>query len=647
MSAICAVYRWDGTPVTAAEPEALLGAMSEYGPGAAVHVPDAPGQPVALGCIPWRVTPEDACYVGPVTSADGNAVVVADARVDNREELTARLGLSAADAATLPDAAFILAAWARWQHDAPRHMVGDYAFALWDAHRRELFCARDAMGQRVLFYHETGGGVAVATTAHALTSLPGVRVGLDEQKVADFLVLLQRPDSTFYRGIRRLGPGQRLIANAAGVRVEPYWSPEPERMLRFRSDAEYVEGFLEVFGAAVRSQLRCAGTVGMMTSGGLDSSSVAAVAARELRVRGQVLPTFHAAPRAGYTAQVRRGMVLDESGDVEALARLHPNMALHIRRTVDRTPLDDLETSFRMTGAPPRNPSNAPWFFGIYAHAAGAGVRALLTGHKGNATISQTGLRSLRDSAARGQWRRVWRETRALARETGSSRRAVLRREVLQPLLPPILMNGPRRKRGKAVWEATFSAIRPEFARAMGVDERLREANRHHDVVGRLPEMKFRLTVLAAGADVFDLYSGFRPWFGIETRDPTADRRVVEYCMAVPGSQYLKDGMTRSLLRRAMDGLLPDSLRLRQTYGMQGADWPEWLPSIRSELRDELDRLERSETASRCLDLPRLRRLIDRWPEPLTLAHERDYALMLLRGITVGRFIRWFEETYA
>jgi asparagine synthase (glutamine-hydrolysing) len=420
-------------------------------------------------------------------------------------------------------------------------------------------------------------------------------------------------------------------------------------MLRFASDDDYVDGFLEVFGAAVGSQLRCADTVGMMTSGGLDSSSVAAVAATQLRERGRDLPTFHAAPPPGYAGPVRRGMVVDESGDVAALARMHPNMTLHIRRTIDRTPLDDLETSFRMTGAPPRNPVNAPWFLGIYAFAARAGVRVLLSGHKGNATISQTGLRSLRDSAARGQWRRVWRETRALARATESSRRDVLRREVVQPLTPPVVTAALRRlgRTGRRpVWDATSSAIDARFARAMAVEERIRAANRHHDDVHRWPEMRFRLTVLAGGADVFDLYSGYRPWFGIETRDPTADRRVVEYCMAVPGSQYLLDGVARSLIRRAMAGLLPDQLRLRQSYGMQGPDWPEWLPSIRGELQTELQRLARSETATRCLDLQRMQQLVDRWPERLTLAHEKDYALMLMRGITMGRYIRWFEDTY-
>lgn len=95
-----------------------------------------------------------------------------------------------------------------------------------------------------------------------------------------------------------------------------------------------------------------------------------------------------------------------------------------------------------------------------------------------------------------------------------------------------------------------------------------------------------------------------------------------------------------------MAGRVPDEIRLRSSYGMQSADWPEWLPSLRAEISQELQRLEVSETARRCLDLPKLRRLTENWPERMTLAHEKDYPLLLLRGITMGRFIRWFEDTY-
>ncbi|HSJ65986.1 MAG TPA: asparagine synthase-related protein [Gemmatimonadaceae bacterium] len=650
MSAICAIYRWDGSSAPAGQVETLLGAMREYGSDAVPWKPESPESPVALGCIPWRITPEDACYRGPERSAEGNVVAVVDARLDNREELTRALGIGTHEAARMSDAAFIVAGWRHWKHETPRHLVGDFAFALWDGQRRELFCARDAMGQRVLFYHESPARLAIATTPHALTTLPDVPVELDEQKVADFLVLLQRPEITFFRGIKRLAPGHTLTAGSDGMRIERYWSPAPSRMLRLESDQAYVEAFRDVFETAVRAQLRCEGTVAMMASGGLDSSSVAAVAASLLRDRGQRLPTYHAAPREGFTGPVRRGMVADESGDVRALAAMHPNIDLHVRRTDDRSPFEELETSFRMAGAPPRNPPNAAWFYGIYAQAADAGARVLLTGHKGNATVSQTGLRSLRDSALKGEWRHLYREVRALGRATGKGRRDVLRREVVQPLTPPAMsaaLRWLRRTNPKPVWDDTLSAINPDFARNMNVEERVRAANRHHHDINRLSDMDFRLTVLAGGADVFDLYSGMRPWFGIETRDPTADRRVVEFCMAVPGSQYLKDGVTRSLIRRAMAGLLPDQIRLRSTFGQQAPDWSEWLPKLRAELQAELAALQQWETARRCLDLSKMQGLLNRWPDRLTLAHEKDYLLLLMRGVTMGRFIRWFEDTYA
>ncbi|MGI8843004.1 MAG: asparagine synthase-related protein [Gemmatimonadaceae bacterium] len=650
MSAIGAVFRHDGAPVPASEMAMLLGSMSEYGTEATMWSPGSDSAPVALGCIPWRVTPEDAWYRGPVHSADGRLVVVADARIDNRAELAAELGIPAAEAATLPDAAFILAAYDAWEQDCARHLLGDFAFVLWDQRQRALICARDVMGQRVLFYHATSTRIALATTAHALVSLPDVPARLNEQKVADFLVLLQRPEITFFEGILRLPPAHTMRVDASGVRLEPYWSAEPIKKIEFGSNEEYLEGFLDVFGQAVRSRLRCDGEVGIMASGGLDSSSVAVVAAEQLREQGRGLTTFHAAPRVGLQVALRRDQIADESADVEAIARMHPNIDLRIRRPDGRTPFDEIETLFRMTGALPRNPGNVAWFTAIYAAARSEGLKVLLAGHKGNATISHTGDRSLRDSAARGQWGRVWREVHAIARATGQGRRNVFERQVVMPLVPSFLSAARRtlaRQPTSTTWEDNSSAINPEFARAMLVEERVREARRDSDTIRRMTDRNFRLTVLANSADGLDVYSGFRPWFGVETRDPTGDRRVIEYCFGVSGAKYLQNGVNRWLIRSAMAGRLPDQVRLRTTFGAQDADWPELLPSMRNEIKDELDRLDRSETAKRCLDLPRMRSLVERWPEQFGRRQEKEYYLLLLRGVMMGRFIRWFEETYS
>jgi asparagine synthase (glutamine-hydrolysing) len=95
-----------------------------------------------------------------------------------------------------------------------------------------------------------------------------------------------------------------------------------------------------------------------------------------------------------------------------------------------------------------------------------------------------------------------------------------------------------------------------------------------------------------------------------------------------------------------MEGRLPDRLRTRTTYGAQGGDWTEWLPALQPWIRAELARLERHDTAQRCLDLPRLRALVDRWPATLERGHFKDYNLLLMRGMMMGRYIRWFEATY-
>jgi asparagine synthase (glutamine-hydrolysing) len=243
----------------------------------------------------------------------------------------------------------------------------------------------------------------------------------------------------------------------------------------------------------------------------------------------------------------------------------------------------------------------------------------------------------------------VWREVHGLARVSGNGRREVFRDEVLLPLLPLWLAERVDRWRGKAppsLTQYTLSAIRPEFARAMAVEARAALANRDFLHARHLSARELRITMLEGGADTFDVYTGYRPRYGVETRDPTADRRVVEYCLAIPDDQYLHDGTERWLIRRAMEGRLPDRIRTRTTYGEQGADWAEWLPSLRPWIGDELRRLERHDTAQRCLDLPRLRSLVDRWPASLERGQLRDYKLLLMRGVMVGRYIRWFEETY-
>ncbi len=648
MSGICALLRLDGSTVPGRKLEPVLDALAEWGASPHIWPPEGGPALVALGCRLHAVTPEDSFERQPLHSAAGTCTLVADARIDNRAELADTLGITPADGRRMPDSAFILAAYEAWGDDCVGRLLGDFAFILWDANRRTLIAARDAIGQRLLFHHRRGPWLSIASSPAALTALEHVPAVLNEEKVADWLVLMQDPESTFFRDVHRLPAGSMMLAGPDTVKVRRYWSPLPAADVRFGSDAEYLEAFRAVFAESVRARLRSRTPVATMLSAGLDSSTVAAVAATELRSCGGTLAAYHAAPRAGARSAVPEGWVADESEDVRAIARMHGNIDLTVIRPDGRLPFDGLEAMFARVGMPVRNAGNRAWMEAINAAAAERGQGVMLSGQMGNATISYTGLRSLRDSARAGQWGHVLREVRAVARRTGQRPGTVLKHQILLPLAPRALLAAwSRFKRTpvEPVWEVRSSAIRPEFARAMRVEQRLVEQDADELSLNRMGGLSYRAAVLSAG-DGLDWAHASRAWFGVETRDPTCDRRVVEFCLGIPGSQYLRDGWGRQLVRRSMQGLIPDSVLERDSRGAQAADWSEWLPAMRPGLERDMARIEQSEVARRCIDVPRLRSLLAHWPETLGVEHMENYHHRLLRGVMMGRFITWFEETF-
>jgi asparagine synthase (glutamine-hydrolysing) len=384
-----------------------------------------------------------------------------------------------------------------------------------------------------------------------------------------------------------------------------------------------------------------------MVSGGLDSSSVTGMAARHMATAGRGITAFHAAPRKGFEGEARPGWIVDESEDVRALARLHPNLDLRILRPSGLTPLEALNPVFDRLAAPVRNPINLPWVEAIWTAARDSGANVLLSGQKGNATISFSGYRSLRDYLGERRIGPLMREVRALARARGRSVRSVLIEDVILPSLPPRVMAGVARLRGRRVqpiWRTNASAVRPAFAREMQVEERARDklkdewSRRHADA------FTYRKLMLTHGGDRPDVGHAFSAHFGVEPRDPTSDIRVIDYCLGIPGSQFLRQGTDRSLVRRAMRGHVPDRILDKRVRGAQASDWYEQFQPLQPQFAAAMDQIEASAIARDCLDIERLRGLVDQWPEPLTNRHLSDYSFVLTRGVAMGMFIVWYER---
>jgi len=205
-----------------------------------------------------------------------------EVRFDGRQDLIAKLrdaGQRVAEGAT--DQEVLLFAWITWGADALANLCGDFSFGIWDARTQTLICARDFTGARPLYYAQGPGIFCFSNTLQVLRSVPGISAELDERFVRDFLLEGQCQDNqrTVWRAIHRLPPGYSLQFSAGKLDVRRFLLLPIEEPLRFQRPEEYLDNFRELLGQAVSDRLP-EGKCSLYLSGGLDSASVCAMAAR-------------------------------------------------------------------------------------------------------------------------------------------------------------------------------------------------------------------------------------------------------------------------------------------------------------------------------------------------------------------------------
>jgi asparagine synthase (glutamine-hydrolysing) len=331
-----------------------------------------------------------------------------------------------------------------------------------------------------------------------------------------------------------------------------YWRLDPGRELRRESDAEYAEAFRELFTDAVRCRLRSAAPVAAALSGGLDSSSMVCVA-RAIREGAGM------GPLATYTARFPTIPACDEGAYVAAVEAQGGLAPRHLRGdTLD--PLGDLEETPDLEG----ETFHAPGYYmhgALYRAARGDGLRVFLEGTGGDSVVSH-GTGYLHDLARRGRWLALGREARQLSRSFDRPTWRTLR-GVAASAAPPLIRRAWRRGRRQGLLGPP--PIRADFARRIGLEERLRAAEptwRGGDAEGARRE-HWRLLTSARLAGILETLAAAAGAAGVDVRDPFLDRRMMEFCLALPASQKIRHGRTRVVARHALDGLLPPEIRDR------------------------------------------------------------------------------------
>lgn len=639
MSAIAGLWRFDGRADAATDCGRMLTAQAIYGPHNAAAWD---GGQISLGRRLFRTLPEDVYDRQPLVVDDGRRVLVADVRLDNRDDLLGDLRIPGERARGLCDAAILLAAWERWEEDCFGHLVGDYAFALWDAAAQTLALARDPLGRRPLHYHVGQHFLAFASMPKGLHALPEVPYGPDEEQVAGQLALMPEIGSgSFFKGVQIVEAGHVIKVTPRGLSKWRHWAPA-RRTLRLKTSQEYGEQLREHLDRAVLARLRGAEQqVGAHLSAGWDSSAVTTSAALLLApTNGQVV-AFTVVPAVDYRddPQYASGRTAHEGGLAAVTAALYPNIEHVIVPPTGRSPLADLDRQFYLYDRPIMNLCNNVYNDELNRQAQARNIKVMLVGDFGNSAFSITGLEWLPELVAGGQWLRWLREATALNRHAHLRWRHILATSVGRWIPGPV-WNALMRRNGRRISDISQdTCINPTRWGELRLLSKLKAAGA--DIYAR-PNLGVFESILHyfTDHDFGNYQKGALAGYGIDLRDPTTDIRLVEFCLSTPPEQFLEGGRPRALSRRALNGRVPDAV-LDSPRGYFGADWHEALSRDRQTLAREIDRLAANGPAARALDIAKMRKLVENWPTEGWESPEifTAYRLGLLRGVSAGHFL--------
>jgi asparagine synthase (glutamine-hydrolysing) len=468
------------------------------------------------------------------------------------------------------DAELILRAYEVWGVDAAPRLLGDFAFAIWDPRRKQVVCARDTSGQRSLFYRVDHRIFAAASEIHQLLQDPTVPVAPDEAHIRDFLVPIntfrveKNSASTFYAGISAVEAGHVLVIDHGDVRTHRYWDLGKLDEVRYRTDQEYADHFLDLFSEVVRVRLRSARPVGAMLSGGLDSSSIVCTAQELYRTRH--------AENNGFTSYsyVFGGLDCDERGLIQDIQDKYACNVRYLDQIEGMAWLEEDPDGFQESPT-----SNVSQRTEVYRAATQDGVRALLTGMVADACVPGSPL--VFDSLLRkGQFRTFLRYLRAYRRTSNWTLRKLLALAVVGPMLPM----GMQRQLMIRHIQRSFGREQPVMMPWWMPDPLRDELSLRHLTLSVEAERERRFSSLAREADFRLLYppENDRSPVGwpLEFRHPYADRRLHQFLLAIPPEQKYAPhptseedyASTKWLVRRAMRDILPESIRTRtsKTY---------------------------------------------------------------------------------
>lgn len=608
----------------------MLGPLAQFGRD---RIGVSSMAPASFGSALEIILPEDVFDHQPLSGSGESVLLCADVRIDNREEVAGALGIESGGLVRMSDSQLLLSAWEKWQIGCFDLILGDVAMAIWDARKSQLILARTASSLKPLFYHQGSGFVAFASMPDAILALPQVPKKLDIDEAAAVAGgLPSLGSSTMFEGIRAVKHGYAVELTDCSAATIRHWYPEKIVPGSFR-DADCAGAMRAELDRAVVAQLRRSkGAVVSQLSSGRDSSAVTTSAAIEQARRGEELIVLTGAPHIGSTARTMPHHIADESQLATLTASAYPNIRHSICRPAPGDVANDLRDATRHHFLPLLGLGGLHWTTRVAEEAAASGATVMLIGSTGNFSISAGGVSHLVDMLALDGPSRWWRQARRLGGWSPTAWRTVASVS-FGPFLPEALYGAALRVTGR---DQRASYQVPTLRQPFRQRSEAIIAQFYADRRPPKSYYEFRHKMLLRRDNAEKLTEARS---GLDVRDPTADRRLVELCLSFPPEALVSATAQRPAYEAAFGDRLPPEVLHSKRRGLQGADWFELFP------RDEVSRLftllGKNPTVAALFDLDYIQRQIAHWPNAGSIesVSRIQYQNDILGALAVADFI--------
>jgi asparagine synthase (glutamine-hydrolysing) len=552
MSGIVGIYNLDRRPVEQTDIQRMVDSIAHRGPDGSGVWTDGP---VGFGHRMLWTTPESLHEKLPLTNKAGNLTITADARIDNRDELISTLNLNGRPLETIPDSEIILAAYEKWGEKCPEKLLGDFSFAIWDKRKEIIYCARDPIGIKPFHYYFKDGKFRWSSEPKAI--FEDKTIPKEPNFPLICLYLLNRFDEreeTLYKDVYRLPPSHFMVLENGRIRKDQYWDVDPNYAIRYKTDQEYAECFLELFKEAIRARLRSHGPVGALLSGGLDSSSIVCTVQKLFHEKSIIKNGFET------FSIVSDILPFDERLYIHEVVNKYNIYANYFKHEDHLSSVDFEQTKqYHDVRYFPTLLFLAP----IFRDARQKRIKVMLDGSGGDDLLAAD-FDHLTDFMVQGKIRSLFTQLRCDATIFSYSPYSLFFNYCLKPLIPQPIKQPikqllkPFRKNGIPPW------LNMDCLKKTGVNERLQNFPCSLRFPTHSQQRIFEILRYSWNANIVrETLENFNAYFGIELRFPFFDRRLVEFSIAVPEEQRWRGEWSKMMLRKSMEGILPDSIRLR------------------------------------------------------------------------------------